>query len=97
VSWIHRDQPGAYAFFLLGAAPTVWIRDPVVLGGVDIDATLSLAFGPWLVPGSGQVPFGFTIPNDPVLAGAGLYLQTVGIDAALFPAATPLTAVFVNF
>jgi hypothetical protein len=95
--FIHRDRPGAYAFLLFGGATSAWIPHSAVLGGVDIDATAWLVFGPMLLPGSGEIPFGFTVPNDPTLKGARLYLQTVGIDAALLPAAPPLTAVFVSF
>jgi hypothetical protein len=97
VRWTHRDQPGALAFFLLGAVPKVSIPHPFVLGGVDIEVSLGLVFGPWLVPPAGQLPFGFTVPNEPALNGAALYLQTIGIDAALLPAATPLRATFVHF
>jgi hypothetical protein len=95
--WTHRDNPGAYVFFLLGGAPTTWIPHPLVLGGVDIDAPRWLVFGPMLVPNLGQVSFGFTVPNDPTLNGARLCLQTVGIDAAFLPAAPPLTAAFVSY
>lgn len=95
--WLHRAAPGSWAFFFLGVLTRTSIPHPVVLGGIDIDPGIMLVFGPHVVPPSGQLSFGFQVPPDPVLRGGRLFVQSVGVDAALVAAAPPVTGLFVNY
>jgi hypothetical protein len=95
--WIHRDQPGAYAFFLLSAGFTAWLPHAAVLGGLDVDPAVLLVFGPVIVPPAGWLTFAFDVPADPGLRGGRLALQSLGIDAQVRPAASAVSAFFVDF
>jgi hypothetical protein len=97
VSWSHRDLPGTYVFILLSSGAFPAVPHPVVFGGLNVDFTHALITGPLQVDSSGALTFAFSVPFDPSLRGARLFVETVGVDARLTPNSTGVSMLAVSF